>query len=177
MKMSPVTALEHTAISDHRPQRNWPWAQSPHGGNSLGCSAGNPSILGWMLRRGDRHGRPLLLAHGIRRACLGKHLPEPGRASNSGQKLLKSVSFSGMFVSDSAETGPKEESRLGHEDTHRGGTEISVQDGRRSLPQQLNGTQTKPTQSPPVQCFRLRTGFHSDKSVSIVTDRQRCSHK
>lgn len=32
MKMSPVTVLEHTAISDHRPQRNWPWAQSPHGG-------------------------------------------------------------------------------------------------------------------------------------------------
>lgn len=83
------------------------------------------------------HGRPLLLAHCISLACLGKHLPEPGRASNSGQKLLKSVSFSGMFVSDFLEMGPREESRLELEDTHRGGTEIS---GRQSLPQQLNGT-------------------------------------
>jgi hypothetical protein len=29
MEMSPVTVLEHTAISDHRPQRNWPGARTP----------------------------------------------------------------------------------------------------------------------------------------------------
>lgn len=77
-----------------------------------------------------RHGRPLLLDHGISRSCLRKHLPELGRASNSGQKLPKPVSVNGMFVSDSAEMGPKEESRRKHEDTHREGLGISVQDGR-----------------------------------------------
>lgn len=133
MKMSPVTVLEHTAISDHRPQRNWPWAQSPHGGNSLGYAAvvqlvTHPSLAGCCGVETVRHGRPLLRAPGISRACLGKHLQSLWKASNSGQKLLEPVSFSGMFVSDSAETGPKEESRREHEDTHRGGIGISVGD-------------------------------------------------
>lgn len=130
MKMSPVTVLEHTAISDHRPQRNWPWAQSPLGGNSLGCAAvaqlvTHPSLAGCCGVETVRHGRPLLLAHGISRACLGKHLsPEPGRASNSGQKLLKHP------VECLFQTLQKWAPRREHEDTHRGDIEISVQDGR-----------------------------------------------
>lgn len=61
-----------------------------------------------------RHGLPLLLAHGISRVYLEKHLPEPGRASNPGQKFMKPVSLGGKFISDFEEMGPKEESRRKH---------------------------------------------------------------
>lgn len=75
MEMSPVTALEHTAISDHTKLAP---VQAPKGSSSRSRSCQDvcdpPSPSGMVGAKIIRHGRPLLPALGITFTFQGKRL-------------------------------------------------------------------------------------------------------